>query len=484
MYPWPTCCSTGRKYSQASTVYKQFVGSDSVPEVVAWAKFRLALTYKQLGETQKATKLLKEFQQSAENNAELEVTLRAAAAAVMNDLTMSKRPRMYQKMNRPSWVRSGISHPVMGGASGPFSEQVRPADLEKRTLSIALHTKLEENRQLRRQRTKVFDHLPVGVIFMNPGGSIQAVNQAAKTMLGLGDWIALQRPVQEVWEKCGLPPVPFSKCEYRGRVLQVWEEVVGNPGTVSCCTIRVIEDVTRISYLQEQLQHQKQLATVGEMVEKVAHDIRNPLGSIELFSSLLTRAREDEQERGYLSAHLKTSVRTIDQLISNLLVLTKPPVLNLTNVHVRTLLDQVELLVVQQLQEGQITLKRSLDPETEWIQADERLLRQVCLNVLLNAISASSKGAVVEIDCRKEPSPLSGPNAARTSNWAVLRIRDYGVGIDQNFLPKVFDPFVSKGKKGTGLGLSVAKHVIEAHGGQMTLTSEEGKGTTVSLYIP
>ena len=81
-----------RQYSQASKMYEQFVGSDSVPEVVAWAKFRLALTYKQLGETKKATMLLKEIQQSAEKNAELEVTLRAAAAAVMNDLRMRKRP--------------------------------------------------------------------------------------------------------------------------------------------------------------------------------------------------------------------------------------------------------------------------------------------------------------------------------------------------------------------------------------------------------
>ena len=388
-------------------------------------------------------------------------------------------------MNRPSWVRSGgTPHSLMGGTSGPFSEQVRPSDLEKQTLTIALQTKLEENRQLRRQRTKVFDHLPVGVIFMSPGGSIQAMNHAAKTMLELGDWAPIRRSVQELWEKCGLPPVPFSKCEYRGRVLRVREEVVGNPGTVSCCTVRVIEDVTPLSSLEEQLKQQKQLATVGDMVGKVAHDIRNPLGSIELFSSLLARTREDEQEREYLSAHLKTSVRTIDQLLSNLLVLIKAPALNLTNVHVRTLLDQVELLIVQPLQEGQITLKRSIDPGTEWIQADERLLRQVCLNVLLNAISASSKGGVIEIDCRKEATPLNGSKAAGTANWAVLRIRDYGVGIDQNFLPKVFDPFVSKGKKGTGIGLSVAKHVIEAHGGQMTLTSEEGIGTTVSLYIP
>ena len=391
---------------------------------------------------------------------------------------------MYQKMNQPSWVRLETHHPVMGGASGPFSEQVRPSDLEKQTLSIALQTKLEENRQLRRQRTKVFDHLPVGVIFINPGGSIQAVNQAAKTMLELGDGTAIQRPVQELWEKCGLPPVPFSQCEYRGRVLEVWEEVVGNPGTVSCCTIRVIEDVTQISSLQEQLKHQKQLASLGEMVGKVAHDIRNPLGSIELFSSLLTRAREDEREREYLSAHLKTSVRTIDQLLANLLVLTKPPALNLTNVHVRTLLDQVELLVIQPLQECQITLKRSIDPGTEWIHADERLLRQVCLNVLLNAISASSKGAIIEIDCRKEPGPVSCSHAAGRAQWAVLHIRDSGVGMDQDILPKVFDPFVSKGKNGTGLGLSIAKQVIEAHRGQITVTSEEGKGTTVSLYIP
>ena len=267
-------------------------------------------------------------------------------------------------------------------------------------------------------------------------------------------------------------------------MLQVWEEVLGQPGTVSCCTIRLIKDVTQISHMQRQLKHHKQLATLGEMVGKVAHDIRNPLGSIELFSSLLTRATDDEQEREYLSAHLKISVRTIDQLISNLLVLAKPHSLNITKVHVRTLLDSVELLVVQPLQDCQITLKRYIDPGTEWIQADERLLRQVCLNVLLNAISASSQGGVVEIDCRKEPKPLNRPHAARKKEWAVLRFRDYGIGIAQDILPKVFDPFFSKGKSGTGLGLSVAKQVMEDHRGQITLTSEEGKGTTVSLYIP
>ena len=391
---------------------------------------------------------------------------------------------MSQQMNRPSWVKRGAPDQVMRDSTGAFIEQVRQSDLERQTLSIALETKLAENRQLRQQRTIVFDHLPVGVIFINPVGAIQAVNQAARTMLELGDWTTIQQPVQKLWEACGLPPVPFSKCDYRGRVLQVWDEVVGHPGTVSCCTIRVITDVTEISHLQRQLKHQKQLSTLGEMVGKVAHDIRNPLGSIELFSSLLTREREDNQEREFLSTHLKTSVRTIDQLISNLLILAKPHTLNITNVHVRTLLDQVELVVVQPLQESQITLKRSIDPETEWIQADERLLRQVCLNVLLNAISASSRGAVVEIDCRKEPKLLTCPHAASKEKWAVLRVRDYGVGMAPDILPKVFDPFFSEGKKATGLGLSVAKQVVEDHRGQMILKSEEGKGTTVSLYIP
>ena len=87
----------GQHYSKAATVYEQFVRTDSVPEVVAWAKFRLALTYKQMGETKKATKLFEEIQQSDEKNAELEVTLRAAASAVMNDLTMRKRTRKVSK---------------------------------------------------------------------------------------------------------------------------------------------------------------------------------------------------------------------------------------------------------------------------------------------------------------------------------------------------------------------------------------------------
>ena len=233
---------------------------------------------------------------------------------------------MHQKMNRPNWVRREPPNHGLGESRGTFLEQVRHSDLERQTLSIALQTKLEENRQLRLQRTKVFDYIPVGVIFINPVGAIQAVNQAARTMLELGDWRKIQQPVQELWEECGLPPVPFSTCEYRGRVLQVWEEVVGQPGAVSCCTIRLIKDVTKISHLQRQLKHQKQLATLGEMVGKIAHDIRNPLGSIELFSSLLTRATDDEQERKYLSAHIKISVRTIDQLISNLLVLGQAPV--------------------------------------------------------------------------------------------------------------------------------------------------------------
>ena len=91
-------------------------------------------------------------------------------------------------MNRPNWVRRGGPNAVLRESNGTFDEQVRQSDLERQTLSIALQTKLEENRQLRQQRAKVFDCLPVGVIFMNPVGAIQAVNQAARTMLELGDW--------------------------------------------------------------------------------------------------------------------------------------------------------------------------------------------------------------------------------------------------------------------------------------------------------
>lgn len=231
-------------------------------------------------------------------------------------------------------------------------------------------------------------------------------------------------------------------------------------------------------------EHHQRLVSLGEKVGQLAHDIRNPLSSIEWFATLLGRNYCTDDERQEMAAHCIQAVRSLDQLVSNMLVFSAPIYAQRDCVDLLALLDDVELLAMYPLQKKNLTIQRHQTTHQAIMYGQESLLKQAFLNLLMNAIQASESGRTIEIDCRNESRLCMREGQQQSQEGMLLRIRDYGCGMSEEEISHMFHPFYSRRKGGTGLGLSIVKHVVHIHQGLIDITSQQGKGTTVDLFFP
>ncbi len=228
----------------------------------------------------------------------------------------------------------------------------------------------------------------------------------------------------------------------------------------------------------------KRLASIGEKVGRLAHDIRNPLSSIEWFATLLGRDHHTQEERQELAEHCIQAVRSLDRLVSNVLIFSAPAPVQREPVNLLALLDDVELLAMYPLRKKGLTIHRHQEGHLFTLCGHESSLKQAFLNLVINAIHASEPDGSIEIHCRNESRLFGEQGKQRLEQGIVLRIRDYGCGMSEEELSHMFRPFYSKRKGGTGLGLSIVKQIVQNHQGLIDITSQKGKGTTVDLFFP
>ena len=228
----------------------------------------------------------------------------------------------------------------------------------------------------------------------------------------------------------------------------------------------------------------RRLMHLGEKVGYLAHDIRNSLSSIEWFATLLGHDHHSRAERQELAEQCIQAVRSLDHLVSNLLMFSTPLDAQQESVNIHALLDAVELLAMYPLRRKRLTLHRHQDEQLTLMKGHESLLKQALLNLLINAIHASKPGNSLEIHCRTESRLSQNSEMQCVVDGVLFRICDYGCGMSEKEVSQIFRPFYSKRKGGTGLGLSIVKQIIHIHHGLIDITSQEGKGTTVELFFP
>ncbi|MDH5563954.1 MAG: ATP-binding protein [Nitrospirota bacterium] len=230
--------------------------------------------------------------------------------------------------------------------------------------------------------------------------------------------------------------------------------------------------------------HRQRLVHLGEQVGRLAHDIRNPLTSIEWLATLLGREHRSQQERQKLAEQCIQAVRSLDRLVSNVLVLSGPQCAQREPVNISSLLDEVEMLAMYPLRKKRLMIHYHREKSLTTILGDESLLQQALLNILVNAIHASAPDSCINLSCRKESRLLGDPGLLRAVGGVAIRIRDHGCGMSVEERANMFLPFYSKRKGGTGLGLSIVKQIVHLHQGVIDITSQQGKGTSVDLFFP
>jgi len=238
------------------------------------------------------------------------------------------------------------------------------------------------------------------------------------------------------------------------------------------------ESLIRLQESEEQLIQAEKLSSLGQMAASIAHEINNPLAGVLVYTQLIAKKlAQGTMETDVALDYLAKMAREVDRssrIIRNLLDFARPSELSLGDVDVNEVIEDALQLVRHRAVLGQIELVEDYAADLPKVYADYDQLRQVLVNLTLNAIQAT---------------PLQGRVALRTrsaGNMLEVRVEDTGHGITEENLAKLFTPFFTTKEKGegVGLGLAVAKGIVEKHAGFVEVESVEGEGTTFIVSLP
>ncbi|MFQ5543298.1 MAG: ATP-binding protein [Nitrospiria bacterium] len=231
--------------------------------------------------------------------------------------------------------------------------------------------------------------------------------------------------------------------------------------------------------LREEAARNHRLSAVGEMAARMAHELRNPLGSIELFSSLISQALSDkfpqDTEKKEWTDHLSACVSAMNFAITNFLLFTRKPEPHLKAHDLKKLIRGVHPFLIHMLEQNRIQYVEESERLDGFFNTDENLLRQILMNLCLNAIDAMPQGGRLVINTITE---------RNLQNGITITISDSGTGISEKVLPQIFDPFFTTRNKGTGLGLAIAQNAVSALQGTIQVKSIVNQGTCFIIHLP
>ncbi len=224
--------------------------------------------------------------------------------------------------------------------------------------------------------------------------------------------------------------------------------------------------------VEEQLRRAEKLSTLGEMAAVLAHEIRNPLGSIRGTAEIL----KDDYPAGtpkheFIEIQIKETER-LNNVVEDFLRMARQQPLEMSSCSIADELATIVKLTENQAKAGSITVLADLPDSNLLVKADGEKLRQAFLNIMINALQATPAGGTVSV------------TAARNQHGCEIIFSDNGTGVDEKILERIYEPFFTTKQDGTGLGLSITRKIIEGHGGTICISSEQGKGTKVIVNLP
>lgn len=234
--------------------------------------------------------------------------------------------------------------------------------------------------------------------------------------------------------------------------------------------------------IQEQLIHTEKMSAIGQLAAGIAHEIRNPLNIIEgaryYLASQLENGNHDGSVNDYLE-YIQNEVIRTNRLIDQLLNFAKIDHGKSEQVNINNIIENVLVLSRKQIQDAGVKLHKDLNEEVPEVKGDSGQLWQVLINLLMNSIQSIDKDGEISIE-----SGILQNYFNSGSDYVYTKITDNGSGIDEQDLPRIFDPFFTKKASGTGLGLSVSYKIIESHKGNILVSSRVGEGTSFILQLP
>jgi two-component system sensor histidine kinase HydH len=334
----------------------------------------------------------------------------------------------------------------------------------------------------------LISRLPVGIIASDEAGRIKTFNTQAMELTGLSADTTINRRASEVLppllasfftpaeasaetldRELELPATSGSRLSLRASSVAVSDETGAPIGRVL-----LLHDLTRLKALEREMQKQERLVSLGKMAAGVAHEVRNPLSSIKGLAALLGSRFAEASEERHSATLLIEEVERLNRAITELLNFAKPLPLNREPVDLATLIANSLSLVAGDAAALGVTTDSTVAQDIPQLSADHDRLSQVLLNLYLNSLQAMEGGGKLTVTARK----------GEKEGTVEIAVEDTGSGIAAEILDRIMDPYFTTKPQGSGLGLAMVHKIVEEHGGEIKVTSQVGKGTTVTLTLP
>ena len=373
-----------------------------------------------------------------------------------------------------------------------LQERVRKLDLELAEKNLALEANLKEMAEVKNHLGNILSSLSAGVIVLSLEGNITAFNPAAEMITGLeedrGRSVGYRRALQLDLQECAsLPEFPCKarrEIRLRGREGEVREVAISvsplrGPGDEVLGTVVILEDVTTLKELQAQNERSRRLAAMGEMAANIVHEIRNPLGGIELMASLLVEELPPDQEQGELACQILAGVRSLHHVLSNLSLFNRNLAPSCVRTDLNGFLDEALKYSAELIRRQNVKVRRGFADPAPWVSFDPELFKQVVLNLVINALQAMPSGGRIGIETQ-----TNHPAEGVGEGYVQIAVSDTGRGFSPESREKMFAPFYTTKPRGTGLGLSIVQKIVTAHGGEVEAESRSGAGSRFIIRLP
>jgi two-component system, NtrC family, sensor histidine kinase HydH len=342
-------------------------------------------------------------------------------------------------------------------------------------------------RRIRAFTDMLISSLPVGLIATDSLGNIRICNQAAEQIIGVFGGKAIGHLPEEVLPAALADTLQRSRSDgntvqqkeiglidgtNRKRSLLLAGLSVVDGEERFAGNMLLIQDLSQVKELEEELRRNEKLAALGKMAAGVAHELRNPLSSIKGLAVLLQSRFKENSSDQETARTLVHEVERLNRSIGELLDYARPHKLQTMKISLIPVLLKAMSLIRMDAEAMGILLETDFAEHLPLVEADQDKLNQVFLNLFLNSIQAMESGGTLRV--------TAGVEGARV----VCTITDTGCGIDHKYASRVFDPYFTTKNDGTGLGLALSAKIMEEHGGTIEFESIAGQGTTVKVGLP
>ena len=377
-----------------------------------------------------------------------------------------------------------------------IKEQIEKANEELKKSNFKLKYKLDELDEITYYLNNILSNISQGILFIDLSGVVTTYNAAAVDILKVAHHKVLFNPfhacfndnlfgfsLQEALSSKKAPCLTYTQYALRGGVAKELEiqtkmmlhesEKLEKPTDAMQGMIVLIRDITEIRRLELIATRHDRMEELGEMAAMVAHEIRNPLGGIKGFASLLKRDLQSQPEMEKLADYIIKGTDSLNKLVNTILNYTRPVKPSLETTDVNQLLRELHDLLKADIGiDPSIHLKLLHRKDPIYAPVDPQLMKSALLNLLMNGIQAMPQGGRLSYGVLKEES------------LAIIKVTDTGEGIPPENMEKIYSPFFTTRVNGNGFGLSEALKIVQAHGGTLKADSQVGKGTTFTIKIP